>query len=155
MYPAEKHNPAELLLLPPPAAVQPARQTSAGRKIFKLALVVFATILYLSPWRLWRIASSQHSLSPDSFFWSRNDASSLCPGVRGNKSYAGYIALKGETADKPRRSFYWCAFGSVFILCSTNYDLRLFEAQNGDDNAPVMFVASVYPICAGLPNCSD
>ena len=49
-------------------------------------------------------------ISPDTFFWTRNDAGSLC-----NDSYSGYIGLKGETAEEPRRSFYWsvCRLGAL------------------------------------------
>lgn len=102
MYPAEKDT--HLL----PVTTAPAR---ASRPMVRswtnvLALLVLAGF---GMHQLHRATSSSRVLSPDSFFWTSNNASTLCPGLHGSASYSGYIGLSGDGQDAPRRSFYWFA----------------------------------------------
>lgn len=103
MFPADK----DVRVLPLASAPPPARPARAWTKVLACAALVCIGVLQLR--------RPPTALSRDSFFWTSNDASALCPGVQGNASYAGYIGLAGDTADAPRRSFYWCVLGLLRV----------------------------------------
>ncbi|KZV81658.1 alpha/beta-hydrolase [Exidia glandulosa HHB12029] len=133
-FPSEKE-----LHLPVPVAA-PAAQRARSWSLFR-ALVVVVGLVQLCRFALSDSSTpaqgdgSGRAISTDSFFWTRNDASSLCPGERGNASYSGYIGLNGDSDDSPRRSFYW-----------------FFEAQVDPENAPVVLTIGGGPGSSGLLN---
>ncbi|THH03727.1 hypothetical protein EW146_g10356 [Bondarzewia mesenterica] len=72
----------------------------------------------------------------EQFFWTRNDPTSLCAGADGKgSSHSGYVGLKGDCKESPKRSFYW-----------------LFEAQKDVLNAPVILTIGGGPGTTGLLN---
>lgn len=128
----EKDSPAVLPLNSVPE--RPARQRPWLRHLVRLASIAAAAV------HLSRAFGQPSAPPPGSFFWTRNDASSLCPGVNGSVSHAGHIGLKGDSAETPRRSFYWCARPSVCDGVDRRTH-RFFEAQVDPQNAPVVCVS--------------
>ncbi|EJD35581.1 alpha/beta-hydrolase [Auricularia subglabra TFB-10046 SS5] len=131
MYP-EKSHPAALLPVsaPPPQTARKRSSVVVWTALACLALVHFSGGLQAA-----LTLPRRATLSPDSFFWTLNDASSLCPGVHNNVSYSGYIGLRGDSDETPRRSFYW-----------------LFEAQQHPETAPLILTIGGGPGSSGLLN---
>lgn len=71
------------------------------------------------------------------FYHSIKTHDDLCVG---GISHSGYIGLKGDSEDTPKRSFFWCVVRLFNICHSLNLAYRYFEAQNDPENAPVMYV---------------
>lgn len=63
----------------------------------------------------------------------------ICPGLDGRgTSHSGYIALKGDSEEHPKKSFYWCVLHCFATEVRTDTHARLFDAQYDSTNAPVM-----------------
>ncbi|KAF7342237.1 hypothetical protein MVEN_01811700 [Mycena venus] len=91
-----------------------------------LHAVLAGFLFFVAGWlTVYRAAFPLPSKSPvHGFYTNISRPHNICPGVRGDSSsYAGYIGLAEDTAEKPRRSFFW-----------------FFEAEEGAENAPIMQV---------------
>ncbi|TFK38819.1 alpha/beta-hydrolase [Crucibulum laeve] len=79
-------------------------------------------------------SSAQPSL--DQFYSNITSLTGACTGVNnGSISHAGHIGLKGDTPEKPKRSFFW-----------------YFEAENNAKDAPVILSTGGGPGTSGLMN---
>ncbi|KAF7297878.1 SET domain-containing protein [Mycena chlorophos] len=70
------------------------------------------------------------------FFYNISEPGELCPAVAGpGVSHAGYIGLKGDSEETPKKSFFW-----------------LFEAEYDAGNAPLILTIGGGPGTTGLSN---
>ncbi|KAH7103291.1 alpha/beta-hydrolase [Auriculariales sp. MPI-PUGE-AT-0066] len=115
------------------------KQPASNNRLLTRKLVPLAVLSLCIAWFcLARLPQPTHEngrLKPASFFWTRNNATEVCPGANGAKSYSGFIGLNGDNEASPRRSFYW-----------------YFEAQRPVDNAPVILTHGGGPGISGLMN---
>ncbi|KAF7297879.1 SET domain-containing protein [Mycena chlorophos] len=82
--------------------------------------------------RTWK--KTQVTVAP--FFHNISEPGELCPAIAGpGISHAGYIGLKGDSKETPKKSFFW-----------------LFEAENDSENAPIILTIGGGPGTSGLSN---
>jgi hypothetical protein len=88
---------------------------TAGIALLALALASATLVLTSSG-----IARAQKTAKNDiePHFASKSTHEEVCGGVDGRGvSHSGYIGLKGDSEENPKRSFYWCVLiHSVFVL---------------------------------------
>ncbi|KAF7290070.1 hypothetical protein HMN09_01312100 [Mycena chlorophos] len=82
--------------------------------------------------RTWKKA--QQGVEP--FFYNISEPGDLCPATAGpGISHAGYIGLKGDSEETPKKSFFW-----------------LFEAENDAESAPIILTIGGGPGTSGMSN---
>ncbi|KAF7298669.1 SET domain-containing protein [Mycena indigotica] len=97
-----------------------------------LVCCVLALLWVLSSRRSWKKA--QGTMAP--FFVNITDPGDLCVAPAGpSVSHSGYIGLKGDNEETPKRSFFW-----------------LFEAENDSENAPIILTIGGGPGTSGMSN---
>jgi len=103
-----------------------------------LALVSWCTG-FLSRLDTPRVPSAHTSKS---FYSQVSPGNPVCGGVDGNAvSHAGFIGLKGDVDEKPKRSFFWFVALSLQLLHNSDiWIYRYFEAEENPENAPIMLV---------------
>lgn len=81
--------------------------STRSRLAYVLPLLFFVAVLHrVSPYRReegFRIPAT----SPESYYTKISEPRDVCPGQGNATSYSGYIGLKGDTEEKPKRSFFW------------------------------------------------
>ncbi|VDB96810.1 unnamed protein product [Peniophora sp. CBMAI 1063] len=128
----------------PEAESQPAAEENpnAGKPFWRrrvpqsLALLGSLALVALALYALvWRSESSHPpDFQPDFYHHINFVGNDICPSVWGNtSSYAGYIGMKGDSDDKPKRAFFW-----------------LFEAREGAATAPLIINVGGGPGSSGL-----
>ncbi|KAJ7054942.1 alpha/beta-hydrolase [Mycena amicta] len=108
---------------------QPSATPKAKRWLICCALAL-AWVLYSC--RSWNKA--QHSAEP--FFVNVTNPGDICVAPAGpSVSHAGYIGLKGDSEETPKRSFFW-----------------LFEAEHDVETAPIILTIGGGPGTSGMTN---
>lgn len=110
-----KSKPDDLLPLQTHASYTQAKQPwlRASTAVFALAAVGLATGLFTLNAALGGIAfgaTGGRLQELEAFHSSVKTHDDLCVG---GVSHSGYIGLKGDTEDTPKRSFFWCEFFST------------------------------------------
>lgn len=100
--------------------------------------VTYLIVTRFTTWLMNSLANdlSNSELQVGAFYSNVTAHSDLCVGYYGEAvSRSGYIGLKGDSEENPKRSFFW-----------------LFEAQNGDTDAPLILTMGGGPGSSGLLN---
>lgn len=121
-----KSKPDDLLPLQTHASYTQPRQPwlRASTAVFALAAVGLAGGLFILNATLEGVAfgaSGGRLQELEAFYSSVKTHDDLCVG---GISHSGYIGLKGDTEDRPKRSFFWCEFFSTLHTRPNSHHVR-------------------------------
>ncbi|KAJ7286061.1 alpha/beta-hydrolase [Mycena rebaudengoi] len=133
-----KPNPsaATVFELPPNATQVTRTKSPRANLIWTLFLAAALVVLWPIVWRFSRTyTGSKLAPGPQHKFYANiTRPRGVCAGLQGDaSSYAGYIGLAEDIADKHRRSFFW-----------------FFEAEDDAANAPIILTFGGGPGTTGL-----